>query len=155
MNSDDIGAQRRLPDFDYADPDAIFFVTIHARSGLVPFADPGLADAVVGSLTWLRTHGRIILYASCLMPDRLHLLLRCPGTQTLGDVIRSMKLTTTRTYWQLGHRGQLWQDRFYDHVLRTSEDAAGIARYIYDNPRRKGLVEDPKDYPYTDLPDPM
>jgi hypothetical protein len=40
-------------------------------------------------------------------------------------------------------------------VLRRSEDAAGIARYIRENPVRRGLVEDPDAYPYSGFPDPM
>ena len=35
----DIGAQRHLPGFDYADPDAAFFVTICARRSTAPFQD--------------------------------------------------------------------------------------------------------------------
>jgi putative transposase len=155
MTTQDIGAQRRLPEFDYATPNVIFFVTIRAHRELAPFPDPRLAQVVIDSLSWLRAHGRIILYAYCLMPDHLHLLVQCPGSHTLGDIIRSIKLTTTRAYWALGQRGQLWQDRFYDHILRRSEDAAGIARYIYENPSRKALVNDPEEYPYTGFPDPM
>jgi len=37
----------------------------------------------------------------------------------------------------------------YDHVLRKEESIEGVARYILDNPVRKGLVSDYKEYPFS------
>ena len=42
----------------------------------------------------------------------------------------------------------LWQINYYEHVLRKEEDTKGVARYIFSNPMRKGLVEDFKDYTF-------
>ena len=151
-----VGARRRLPDADYADPNAIFFVTVCARRGTAPFTDSRLAACVMRSLEWLRTNRGVRIYACCLMPDHLHLLLQLgDSSQSLGDVVRSMKLHTTRESWRLGYTGQLWQDRFYHHILRAAEGARSIAEYIWNNPVRKGLVEHGEDYPYSLLPDPM
>jgi putative transposase len=41
---------------------------------------------------------------------------------------------------------KLWQTSYYDHVLRGEEDILTIARYIFDNPVRKKLVEHYRDY---------
>jgi putative transposase len=51
--------------------------------------------------------------------------------------------------------GKLWQDNYYDHILRKTEDAAGIARYILANPVRKGLVREPEEYQWLGLLDPI
>ncbi len=45
-------------------------------------------------------------------------------------------------------RKQLWQDRFYDHVLRKDEDIDKHAQYILENPVRKGLVREVLEYQY-------
>jgi len=159
MPSDDdlaVGAQRRLPDFDYADSDAIFFLTIRAARGTAPFSDSKLAKAVVSSLQWLREHRGIKLYAFCLMPDHLHLLLRLGDSGvSLGSLMSSFKSFTTKQCWEKGWRGKLWQDRFYDHVLRRSEDAMSVVQYILENFERKGLVTEWESYPHAGMLDPM
>jgi REP element-mobilizing transposase RayT len=149
--------RRRLANFDYCDPDHAYFVTMCARRGTAPFTDSRLAAEVVKTLYWLRSNQGISLYAFCLMPDHLHLLLRLDASEgrVLGQVIGSLKQFTTKRSWQLGHTGHLWQARFYDHILRRSEDGASVAAYILDNPVRKGLVEDASVYPYSGSPDPM
>ncbi len=52
---------------------------------------------------------------------------------------------TTNESWKLGWGGRLWQPRFYDHIVRKSEGIAEVARYIFENPDRKGLADD---YPF-------
>jgi putative transposase len=126
-----IGAQRRLPDFDYADPAAICFVTICAAPKTSPFTDERLAGEVVTSLNWLRANRGVKIYAYCLMPDHLHILMQLGDPQRpLGEIIAAMKTFTTSRSWKLGYRGALWQTRFYDHLLRSSDDAWSIAEYI-------------------------
>jgi len=39
-------------------------------------------------------------------------------------------------------------ERFYDHILRKDEDIPKQINYILQNPVRKGLVKNWKDYPY-------
>jgi REP element-mobilizing transposase RayT len=68
--------QHRLPGFDYATNEHAFFVTICAWPDTSPFEDPSLAQSVVASLDWLRSQRQVTIYAYCLMPDHLHLLLQ-------------------------------------------------------------------------------
>ena len=43
----------------------------------------------------------------------------------------------------------LWQEGYYDRVLRPEESEAMVARYIIENPVRAGLVTRPSDYPFV------
>jgi REP element-mobilizing transposase RayT len=144
---------RRLRSFDYANPDAIYFVTVCVQGRQPVFASPAHAQVILDCLDWLRANRGVVVYALCLMPDHLHLLAR-PG-RSLGDVIRMLKTYTTRQVKELGRPGKLWQDDYYDHIVRKHEDAAGIAQYILQNPVRKGLVDSAEGYPWSALPDPM
>ena len=150
------GPARRLSDFDYSDATQTFFVTACARAGTTPFTDTRLARITIDALEWLRSNRDVRLYAYCLMPDHLHLLLQLgDADRPLGMLIGSLKRFTTRASWGLGYTGQLWQSRFYDHVMRTDEDGKRIAQYIVDNPARKGLMREGEVYPWSGNPDPM
>jgi putative transposase len=146
----------RLRGFDYSSAEHAYFVTIRAKPGTSPFLDERLASAVIESLTWTRERRSVSIFAYCLMPDHLHLLLQLPEAGApLGDVIGALKRFTTRQSWGLGFHGAIWQSRYYDRILRKSEDARQIAEYIMANPVRKGLVEAPEEYRWSGMPDPM
>jgi len=148
--------QKRLEDVDYSDPALVVFVTIRAHPGTSPFRDERVARAVVREPDMMRTRHRVSLYAYCLMPDHLHLLLRMGDSgRPLGTVIGAMKSFTTRQYWSLGYRGVLWQERFHDHVVRRYEAVQTIGAYILANPERKGLVERAHEWPWSGTPDPL
>jgi putative transposase len=66
-----------------------------------------------------------------------------------------MKSFTTRQSWAVGQQGQLWQGRFYDRVMRRSDDVRAIAQYILQNPVRGGLVDEPAAYPWSGMLDPL
>lgn len=165
----------RLQHFDYASDYVAYFVTIRARAGTKPFTDPRLAQEVIDSLHWLRAHRGLRIYAYCLMPDHLHPLTQLPPRKSqdagqrpssrpasladpaaaLGTVIGSLKSFTTTRSWKLGCHGGLWQSRFYDHILRRSEDGHRVVTYILANPVRAGLVTEWKAYRFSGMPDPL
>jgi len=43
----------------------------------------------------------------------------------------------------------LWQKKFYDHILRETDNFDAVAGYIWMNPVRAGLCDDARDYPYS------
>jgi hypothetical protein len=46
-------------------------------------------------------------------------------------------------------RARLWQEGYYDRVLRSSDATLEIARYIVANPVRARLCVDAMRYPYS------
>ena len=42
----------------------------------------------------------------------------------------------------------LWQEGFYDRILRSQECTRSVARYILANPVRAGLVRHPRAWPF-------
>ena len=80
------------------------------------------------------------------MPDHLHLLLE--GRQEDSDLWNCVVDFKQRTgFWlaQKGYKDQ-WQKRFYDHILRKDEDMLKQVRYIHNNPVRRRIAEDWKEY---------
>ena len=43
----------------------------------------------------------------------------------------------------------MWQEGFYDRILRNDEETIVVARYILDNPVRAGLVARFDEYPFS------
>jgi hypothetical protein len=43
---------------------------------------------------------------------------------------------------------RLWQRHGYERVLRSDEATLAVARYIFENPIRAGLVSRVEDYPF-------
>ena len=99
---------------------------------------------------------RCALYAYCLMPNHLHMLVApLDGGSSLLDMLRRFKGTSTRIGWRFGLTGRLWQPRFYDSVLSRDADVDRVVEYILDNPVRRELVSSPEDYPWGGMVDPM
>ncbi len=144
----------RLKDFDYSNPDYVYFVTVRARSLSEPFQNQILAHKVIDSLLFIREAKGIRLYCYCLMPDHLHLALS-PSflSGSVSNVLQEFKSYVTRLGWEQGIRGRLWQRSFFDYIARKEENLIAICEYILANPVRKGLVEDPKEWPYSGMLD--
>ncbi len=99
-----------------------------------------------------QTHG-FRVWAYCFMPDHLHLLVQ--GTMlrvSLPQFVREFKQRTSFAF-RHQHRRPLWQRSYYDHVLRDDEDVLTVARYIFENPLRKGLVQEFRGYPFSGPPE--
>ena len=140
-----MGKKIRLERDVYQEPGRVFSVTIPASTPV--FANRSLAGAV-----WSVTiNGALAesaeLMAACLMPDHLHLLMGVKK-ENLIDLIGRWKRFTQRIAKGAGGRVTLWQKSFYDHALRRDEQISIVAQYIYENPVRKGLIEEGKTYPY-------
>jgi putative transposase len=53
-------------------------------------------------------------------------------------------------HWHLGAiNAPLLQKGYWDHVLRAADNHDAVAWYIFNNPVRKGLVNDPREWPYS------
>src|SRR5713101_737002 len=81
-------------------------------------------------------------------PDHAHLLLH--GESETADVLRAMRSFKQKTgFWfSRNHSSILWQKDFYDHIVRNDKGIERQILYMLNNPVRKGLVENWKDYPF-------
>jgi putative transposase len=143
----------RLPAETYANPDAVVHVTVCTLGGQPVFRRPELATAVVDSVDWLRDVRKAKVFAYCVMPDHLHLLVSIRAGDHLSPAINTFKSIATKRARHAGHAGLLWQDRFHDRVLRQRDSGIEVVEYILNNPVRKGIVKAAADYPYSGTPD--
>jgi REP element-mobilizing transposase RayT len=86
--------------------------------------------------------------AYVFMPDHFHGLFE--GTALTSNGLKCAAMFRQRT--GRAHRaacgGRLWQEGFFDRVLRDEESTIDVARYIVANPIRAGLCTNIRDYPF-------
>lgn len=93
------------------------------------------------------------LYAYCLMPNHIHLLLRVGG-EPLDQVFR--RIGTRFVYWYNGKYnrvGHLFQDRFRSEPVDNENYFCTVLRYIIWNPAKAGLERCPGNYPWSSYND--
>lgn len=90
------------------------------------------------------------LYGYCLMPNHLHVLLSpAESGVSVGEWLNAFKGFTTTEYVKNGGDAPLWQRSAHDHVCRDGETAETVMKYIAENPVRRGLVEDWREWKWT------
>jgi len=82
------------------------------------------------------------------MPDHCHIILQ--GKDEQANVLNTLDRFKQKTgYWlSKNHPEVHWQKDYYDHILRKEDDVMKHILYILENPVRKCIVEDRKEYQF-------
>jgi putative transposase len=132
----------RLSSFSYRGTYA-YHLILNTRGGLPSFEDGRLVSVCLECLAASASRYGFDVVAYCFMPDHVHLLVTARQDAPLVRFVQHFKQAT-------GHRScGLWQRSYYDHILRREEDIEDVARYIWANPLRAGMVENVLAYPYS------
>src|SRR5271169_1538274 len=121
--------------------DRYMFVTVdllRSRSKLEERDYKGLAIA----LARMRAKHRFALTAWVFLPDHWHAIIYPPHPLSISRAISAVKVSSMIA---INHgrqeKGELWQERFFDHALRTMKEYWETVEYIHRNPVRRGLVK--------------
>jgi len=111
------------------------------------FTDAAAVDVVLSQILRAARDERFAVTAYCFMPDHVHLLIQAEhdGSDCLAFVKRAKQLSGF--YYSKRFGRKLWQRYGYERVLRNDEATLAVARYIFENPIRAGLVSRVEDYP--------
>ncbi|MGR3302089.1 MAG: REP-associated tyrosine transposase [Candidatus Scalindua sp.] len=138
--------RNRLQHFDYEGSYA-YFLTICCYDKGNYFINKNIVFNILNSLNNISSEMNFSIIAYCFMPDHLHILTSGNERISLIKFVKLFKQITGYNFKKATRR-RLWQKSFYDHVVRKEENLNSIAEYIFNNPVRKGLVEDYDDYPF-------
>jgi REP element-mobilizing transposase RayT len=93
------------------------------------------------------------LHVAVVMPDHVHVILTPLIDESRREVVSLIQImgaikgaSAHLINKQLGRDGAVWQEESFDHVLRSSESLDAKIDYILQNPVRKGLVDDWRNY---------
>ena len=84
------------------------------------------------------------------MPDHVHLVLE--GQTQASDLRRFVKIAKQRIAYVARTQfavSDIWQDGYYERVVRSCEQIDKLIRYVLDNPVKAKLVERAEDYPFS------
>ncbi|HKN60732.1 MAG TPA: transposase [Candidatus Acidoferrales bacterium] len=126
-----------------------YFVTFCCANRHAIFANAPEAEWFTGELRGQSESHRFAIHAYCVMPDHVHLLAF--GLDSASDLLLFLKSLKQSTGYEFKRRFRrdLWQKKFYDHILRSHDTPERVAAYIWMNPVRKGICADPREYPYS------
>ena len=91
------------------------------------------------------------MHAYVILDDHFHWIIT-PVGPNFSAIMQSIKLRFVHRYKKaIGRKEQatLWQRRFWDHVIRNSEDLHRHMDYIHYNPVKHGYVSKPSDYRWS------
>ncbi|MDP9146584.1 MAG: transposase [Acidobacteriota bacterium] len=142
----------------------LHFVTFSCYQRL-PLLNTVLArDLFVKELGSVRDEMHFRLIGYVVMPNHIHLLISEPPQSTPSLMLHKLKLSFSRKF-RKGERSLLagqppfaeqgvpprafWQPRFYDFNVYSNGKKTEKLTYMHANPVVRGLVEHPKDWPWS------
>jgi carbamoylphosphate synthase large subunit/REP element-mobilizing transposase RayT len=152
VSSDAKYSKRRLPHFERPWAKyAVTFSTINRRE-----LSPEARFIVLNAITHFHDK-RYELYAACVMPDHVHILLE-PGIKGndfnnrpvfwgLGELVGSIKSFTTHEINKREQsKGSVWEEEWYDRLVRSQQDLEEKFHYITRNPWDAGITRPDENY---------
>ena len=107
--------------------------------GSCALQDPALASVVAESLHYFDGK-RYELTSFVVMPNHVHVLFRPLGSHRIRKIVKTWKGFTA---WEInrrtGNSGPLWQEDYWDRLIRTPLHFSKCVEYIRENPLRAGL----------------
>ena len=84
--------------------------------------------------------------AWCVLPNHLHTIWTLPDDDfDFSTRWRLIKHGFTRAVGEAG----LWQNRFWEHLIRDERDLSEQMDYVHWNPVKHGYVSDAADWPHS------
>ena len=147
-------SKRHLPHFDR--PRATYAITISTRQRNK--LSPAARTIVLNALRHFHEK-RYELYAACVMPDHVHLLLQPrpkefdatnnPIFWSIAELMQSIKSFTAHDINKLQKTtGPVWEKESFDRLIRSESDLAEKFHYILRNPWDAAVAGQNEDYPW-------
>jgi putative transposase len=143
-------------------PGASYFFTLITYQRQRLFSDPSNVERWHRAVAKVQRARPFVVEAEVVMPDHLHIIWTLPETEadyatriwliktafTKGQLSRIGFGTVNESRARKGERN-VWQRRYWEHVIRDEKDFQAHVDYIHINPVKHGLVERPCDWPHS------
>ncbi len=154
-------SRRNLPHFER--PWAKYMVTFSTRERR-KLTSPE-RDLVLQSIHYAQEHRQYELYAACVMPDHVHLLVEPqikeqdrdgrPVFWSLSEILQGIKSASAHSINRaFGQTGHIWEQESMDRMIRGQSDLEEKFHYICRNPWDAGVAEMTENYRWLWTPGP-
>jgi REP-associated tyrosine transposase len=130
-------------------PGLLYHVIVRGNQQRKTFRGDDDYKAYLDRLEHYRAKFHLRIYAYCLMPNHVHLLLES-GSEPLSKFMQGLQQSYTqyfnRSYRKVGH---LFQGRYRAIICDKDKYLLALLRYIHLNPVRAGLAKRPEGYVYS------
>ena len=135
----------------YKEDGYIYFVTTNTYSRKEIFKNQKACEFLRSIISYYRFVCKFRLYSYCIMPEHLHMIIQALSKQyDISAIMKEIKGTFAREYNILiRKKGDIWQRKFYDSVIRDENDLMAKINYTFENPVRKGIVKTATEYEFS------
>jgi putative transposase len=160
--------------YKFADDSKLYFISFSVVYWIDLFTRTDYCKVLLDSFTYCEKNKGMELYAYCIMPSHVHLILGS-NNEPLADIMRDFKSFTSRSLrkaitgdesesrkewmlWMMKRAGaksshhrdfQLWQEGNHPVELTTPGIARQKLEYLHNNPVAVGLVHQPEHWRYS------
>ena len=134
----------------------LYFVTITLKNRRSNLLTENIALIRKALKTSIQKYG-FKIDSMCVLPDHIHMMIQLHETKdTVGpciqrfksEFVKLLKHSSVVIYNQKGE-ANIWQRRFWEHLIRDESDYRRHLDYIHYNPLKHGLVRDVNDWPFS------
>jgi putative transposase len=128
----------------------VFFITTNTAGRRRILAKECTANILIEE--WGQAHKRHgwAIGPFIIMPDHVHFFCAPDhDSKSLSDFMLAWKQwTSKRMIRECRETGPIWQEEFFDHLLRNEDWYEEKREYLLQNPVRAGLVKSAKEWPW-------
>jgi putative transposase len=137
----------------------LHFVTFSCFHRQPLLGTPSARKLFINELARARNNYGFLLVGYVVMPEHVHLLIGEPKRGTPSTMLQMLKQRVSHKMRE-EHRSEssarphtqrryFWQIRFYDFNVHSDPKRKEKLEYMHRNPVTRGLVEHPKDWPWS------
>ena len=145
---------------------ASYFFTLVTFARVPVFADASEIARYRSAVEKIRAKRPLVLEAEVILPDHIHALWTLPENDadyptrlrlikaefSRGRALRS-PTTNVSASRQRKQERDIWQRRYWEHLIRDERDFQAHLDYIHFNPVKHGLSLAPRDWPHSTFHD--
>ena len=92
------------------------------------------------------------MMAWVILPDHFHIVID-PKQHDISNILQRIKMSFAALWRKRMNLvcGRVWQNRFWDHIIRDQEDLNRHIDYIHFNPVKHRYVNSPYDWPHSSM----
>jgi putative transposase len=142
-----LGAMARKPRVELEG--GLYHLITRGNDRQIIFREPDDYSKFLSVLKVQKARLPFFLYAYCLMPNHVHLLIE-RKKDAVGRIMHRVLTSYSRYYnWKYGRVGHALQGRYKAILCQSDTYLCRLVRYIHLNPVRAKMVSRPEDYPYS------